>query len=177
MGFCWGWVDDGGGAGSERAESGGGAGSGGAGAEGDDVGSGCSGCAGDCGVCGWAGGKSGEVQRAADSSASTERSRASGLGFSFYGLLGPYRRPKVPELFAGAGARLGGLIRDGKLYLSLHDAIALAIENNLDVEVERYNLQLADADALRAGVAGVCGGSTIRCRLRRMGLGGRGVPC
>ena len=42
------------------------------------------------------------------------------------------------------------LIRDGKLYLSLRDAIALAVENNLDVEVSRYDLLLADTDLLRA---------------------------
>jgi outer membrane protein TolC len=47
-------------------------------------------------------------------------------------------------------SRLEGLVRDGKLYLTLHDAIALAIENNLDVEVSRYNLLLADTDVIRA---------------------------
>ena len=121
-------------------------------------------------------GQSGEVQRAASSTARTERSRASGLGFSFYGLLGPYRRPKVPELFAGAGARLGGLVRDGKLYLSLHDAIALAIENNLDVEVERYNLQLADADALRARGGGNLRGIDYTVQAPPNGVGGPGSP-
>jgi outer membrane protein len=47
-------------------------------------------------------------------------------------------------------SRLQSLIRDGKLYLTLHDAIALAIENNLDVEVSRYNLLVADTDLTRA---------------------------
>jgi len=41
-------------------------------------------------------------------------------------------------------------MRAGKLYLSLSDAIALAIENNLDVELERYVFPLAEADLLRA---------------------------
>ena len=54
-------------------------------------------------------------------------------------------------------ARLNSLIRGGKLYLSLDDAIALAIENNLDVELERYAFPTADSDLLRAK-----GGSTVR---------------
>jgi len=52
-------------------------------------------------------------------------------------------------------ARLDSLLRAGQLYLSLRDAIALALENNLDIEIERYEFALADADVLRAksGVA------------------------
>jgi outer membrane protein TolC len=42
------------------------------------------------------------------------------------------------------------LMRDGKLYLSLNDAIALALENNLDIAIARYNLNIADTDVLRA---------------------------
>jgi outer membrane protein TolC len=45
------------------------------------------------------------------------------------------------------------VVRAGKLYLSLHDAIALAIENNLDLEVDRSGPQLADL-ALRRAEAG-----------------------
>jgi hypothetical protein len=41
-------------------------------------------------------------------------------------------------------------MRDGKLYLSLNDAIALALENNLDIAIARYNLNIADTDILRA---------------------------
>src|SRR6202030_252700 len=40
-------------------------------------------------------------------------------------------------------------IRDGKLYLSLKDAIYLALENNLDLAIARYNLPIADTDLLR----------------------------
>jgi outer membrane protein len=42
------------------------------------------------------------------------------------------------------------LMHDGKLYLSLNDAIALALENNLDIAIARYNLNIADTDVLRA---------------------------
>ncbi len=41
------------------------------------------------------------------------------------------------------------VIRDGKMYLSLDDAVALALENNLDIAIQRYNLITADADILR----------------------------
>jgi len=42
------------------------------------------------------------------------------------------------------------LVRDGKIYLSMSDAIALALENNLDLAIARYNLPIADTDVLRA---------------------------
>jgi outer membrane protein len=41
-------------------------------------------------------------------------------------------------------------MRDGKLYLSIDDAIALTLENNLDIDIARYNLNIADTDYLRA---------------------------
>ncbi len=46
--------------------------------------------------------------------------------------------------------RIYTLLRNGKLYLSLDDAIALALENNLDIAIQRYNLPIADTDILRA---------------------------
>ncbi|MGP8270979.1 MAG: TolC family protein [Terracidiphilus sp.] len=45
--------------------------------------------------------------------------------------------------------RLGDLVKDGKIYLSLSDAIALAIENNFDIAIARYDLDIADTDILR----------------------------
>jgi outer membrane protein TolC len=45
--------------------------------------------------------------------------------------------------------RLENLIRDGKIYISLHDAIAVAIENNLDLAYFRYNFPIAQTDILR----------------------------
>jgi outer membrane protein TolC len=42
------------------------------------------------------------------------------------------------------------LLRDGKIYLSISDAVALALENNLDLAIARYNLPIADTDILRA---------------------------
>ncbi len=51
--------------------------------------------------------------------------------------------------------RLNSLIRDGKLYLSLRDAIDLALENNLDIVIARYNLPIAQMDILRTKAGGV----------------------
>jgi outer membrane protein len=64
--------------------------------------------------------------------------------------IGPYtpRYLAAPNL-ANTG-RIDQLMRDGKLYLSLDDAIALALENNLDIAISRYNLSIADTDILRA---------------------------
>src|SRR5258708_37961484 len=50
-------------------------------------------------------------------------------------------------------ARIDSLLRDGKLYLSLNDAIVLGLENNLDIAIARYTLNIADTDILRARVA------------------------
>ena len=41
------------------------------------------------------------------------------------------------------------VIREGKMYLSLDDTVALALENNLDIAIQRYNLITADVDILR----------------------------
>src|ERR1019366_7509802 len=63
---------------------------------------------------------------------------------------GPYtpRHLAAPNL-ANTG-RMDALMHDGKLYLSLNDAIALALENNLDIAIARYNLNIADTDVRRA---------------------------
>src|SRR6202522_2696985 len=64
--------------------------------------------------------------------------------------IGPYTpRHLAPPNLANT-ARIDSLMHDGKLYLSLNDAIALALENNLDVAIARYNLNIADTDVLRA---------------------------
>jgi outer membrane protein TolC len=62
---------------------------------------------------------------------------------------GAYMPSSVPPPRLANSPRLDQLIRDGKLYISLTDAISLAIENNLDVAIARYNLPIADTDILR----------------------------
>ncbi len=117
-----------------------------------------------------------DTHLAEESALGPERSAPTGLVPNFHGLFGPYRSPKVPALFPGDGARLRGLVRDGKLYLTLHDALALAIENNLDVEVERDNLLLADTDVLRAKGGGLLRGIDYTVQEPPAGVGGPGSP-
>ena len=57
-----------------------------------------------------------------------------------------YSADQVPEPDLANSPLLGQLIRDGKLYLSLKDAIRLALENNLDLAIARYNLPIAKMD-------------------------------
>ena len=62
----------------------------------------------------------------------------------------PYTpRSVAPPNLANTG-RIDQLMRDGKLYLSMNDAVALALENNLDIAIQRYNLNIADTDIWRA---------------------------
>ena len=70
---------------------------------------------------------------------------------SFLGsIAGPYR-PKLPSpVKLSNSTRLESLLRGGNLYLSLQDTVALALENNLDLEIQRYGPQVADANLLRA---------------------------
>jgi len=60
-----------------------------------------------------------------------------------------YLPSTAPELNLSNSPRLESLIRDGKLYISLNDAIALAIENNLDLAYFRYNFPIAQTDIQR----------------------------
>ena len=64
--------------------------------------------------------------------------------------IGPYSPRYLPAPNLANTARIDQFMRDGKLYLSLNDAIALALENNLDIAIARYNLNIADTDVLRA---------------------------
>ncbi len=70
----------------------------------------------------------------------------------------PYLPSNVPPLNLTNSPRLANLERDGKLYLSLRDAIALALENNLDLAYFRYNLPIAQADLLRTKAGGAANG-------------------
>jgi outer membrane protein TolC len=72
--------------------------------------------------------------------------------------IAPYRPSTVPELDFNNSPRLANLIRDGKIYISLSDAIALAIEDNLDLASFRYNLPTALADLARTKAGGTANG-------------------
>src|SRR5262252_2431167 len=64
--------------------------------------------------------------------------------------IGPYISRRLSDPNLSNTPRIMSLMRDGKIYLSLNDAIALALENNLDIAIARYNLNIADTDVLRA---------------------------
>jgi len=61
-----------------------------------------------------------------------------------------YRPTTVAKADFANSVRLADMVKDGKIYLSLSDAIALALENNYDIAIARYNLDIADTDLLRA---------------------------
>ncbi|MBI4467279.1 MAG: TolC family protein [Acidobacteria bacterium] len=62
----------------------------------------------------------------------------------------PYTPPPVPQPTLANSPRVNDLIRQGKLYLSLQDTIYLALENNLDIAVARYEPFIAASELLRA---------------------------
>ena len=63
--------------------------------------------------------------------------------------LAPFRQQFVPGITLENGPRLRDLIRDGRMELTLSDALSLALENNLDIAVQRYLKPMADVDLLR----------------------------
>ena len=69
-----------------------------------------------------------------------------------------FRPTSVSKASFVNSVRLGDLVKDGKIYLSLSDAIALAIENNFDIAIARYNLDIADTDLLRARAGSILRG-------------------
>jgi len=68
-----------------------------------------------------------------------------------------YKPTTIPKASFANSVRLADLLKDGKIYLSLSDAIALVLENNYDIAIARYNLDIADTDILRTRVGGAQG--------------------
>ena len=80
---------------------------------------------------------------------------------SFPNVLAPYKSAVVPPPNLSNTSRVDQLLHDGKIMLSINDAIALSLENNLDIVLARYNLNIADTDILRAkGGANILGVNT-----------------
>jgi outer membrane protein len=89
--------------------------------------------------------------------------------------IGPYTaRHLAPPNLANT-ARIDQLMRDGKMYLSVNDAIALALENNLDIAISRYTLNIADTDILRAKAGSTILGAPIGLVLNTPGGGIGGI--
>ncbi len=62
-----------------------------------------------------------------------------GLGW----LTRPYQARQIPPINLANSSRFDSLIRAGNLYLAAQDVVALALENNIDIEVQRYGPLLA----------------------------------
>ena len=69
-----------------------------------------------------------------------------------------YRPTSIGKASFQNSVRLTDLVKEGKIYLSLSDALALALENNYDIAIARYNLDIADTDVLRTRAGGLVRG-------------------
>jgi len=79
-------------------------------------------------------------------------------GGFFSRFLRPYEPKDVLPVDVSNSGRLESLLRAGNIYLSLQDAIALALENNLDIHIQRYGRSEAEANLLRAKAGGLLRG-------------------
>lgn len=77
-----------------------------------------------------------------------------------------------PQVSFQNSERVQQLMRAGNLYLSLQDALALAIENNLDIELQRYTLPITNAELLRAKGGGTTRGLNYLLSEAPLGVGG-----
>jgi outer membrane protein len=87
----------------------------------------------------------------------------------------PYRPTEVPPVRLANSGRLGNLIRGGNLYLTAHDAVALALENNIDIEVARYNPTLLEWRLKRSEAGGALPGVPSGASQASSNTSGQGV--
>jgi outer membrane protein len=88
----------------------------------------------------------------------------------------PYQAKLVPPATLQNSERIFDLMHAGNLYLSLADAIALALENNLDIEMERYLPRMARTDVTRAQGGGLVRGLSLLVDELPPGIGGPSGP-
>ena len=79
----------------------------------------------------------------------------------FPNIIAPYTPAIVPEPILTNAPRIEQMIQDGKLRISLQDAIDLALQNNLDITIQRYTPWLAEANILRTLSGGAPTASTV----------------
>jgi hypothetical protein len=92
---------------------------------------------------------------------------------SFPNLFAPYLVRNVPGVSFSNAPKLENMIHDGKILLSLNDAVALGLEDNLDIAIARYNLPIADTDILRTKAGS--GNFGVNTGLVTGTLGGAGI--
>lgn len=83
-----------------------------------------------------------------------------------------YEAPRREAPVLTNSPRFEQLLRAGNLYLTLEDAVQLAIENNLDVEIQRYSRGLADTELLRTRGGGLTRGLALNLSELPAGVGG-----
>ncbi len=88
----------------------------------------------------------------------------------------PYRASTVPEPDFRNSGRINALLRAGQLYLFLQDAIALALENNLDIALQRFGPAIAATEVRRAQAGATLRGVPLSVRELPAGVGGPGGP-
>src|SRR6202035_1289454 len=113
-------------------------------------------------------------------SADAETQRVGTLNYTkpvshFPNPIAPYRPRHLPPPNLSNTGRIDQFLHDGKLYLSLNDAVALALENNLDIAISRYTLNIADTDILRAKAGSSILGAPIGLVLNTPGGGVGGI--
>jgi len=84
---------------------------------------------------------------------------------AFPNLLAPYRPISIPQSAIANSPRIDQLVHDGRLALRLQDAVALALENSMDLVVQRYDTWFAESDILQAEGGGLpqgVSGASIR---------------
>src|SRR6202158_4383444 len=97
-------------------------------------------------------------------------------GSFFSRLVSAYRPREVAPVNLQNSQRIFDLMRAGQLYLSLDDAIALALENNLDIELERFLPKIADTELLRARGGGLLRGLSLLVNEPAPGICGPNAP-
>lgn len=97
-------------------------------------------------------------------------------GFVRNSLLRPYEAKPVSPVNLQNSDRIFDLIRAGQMYLSLADAIALALENNLDIETQRFLPRIAQTDIQRAKGGGLLRGLSLLVNEPPPGIGGPNGP-
>jgi outer membrane protein len=97
-------------------------------------------------------------------------------GFVRNSFISPYEAKPVEPVSFQNSERIFDLMRAGQLYLSLADGIALALENNLDIEVERYLPRIAQTDIGRAEGGGLLRGVSLLVNEPAPGIGGPNGP-
>src|SRR5919197_4478409 len=78
----------------------------------------------------------------------------------------------TPDVRFENSPRVHELVRAGNLYLGLQDALSLAIENNLDIELQRFALPQAETELLRAKGGGLTRGLNFTLLEAPTGVGG-----